>query len=92
MGSVFLAVGAAFFLAELGDKTMLATIALATGEDALGTWLGSTASMVGADGLAIGVGRFLGKRLPERAIGSGAAAAFVIFGVLRVASGISGGP
>ena len=41
--SVIFAVGTAFFLAELGDKTMLATITLATREEAIGTWLGSTA-------------------------------------------------
>jgi putative Ca2+/H+ antiporter (TMEM165/GDT1 family) len=41
-----LAVGVAFFIAELGDKTMLATITLATTEEPVGTWLGSTIGMV----------------------------------------------
>src|SRR5262249_58024486 len=49
----------AFFLAELGDKTMLATITLATTYAPLGVWLGSTLGMVAADGLAIVVGRVL---------------------------------
>ncbi len=66
--SVILAVGTAFFLAELGDKTMLATITLATREEALGTWLGSTAGMIAADAIAIAIGRWLGTRLPEQAI------------------------
>ena len=35
-------VGVAFFLAELGDKTMLATITLATTEGLFGAWVGST--------------------------------------------------
>ena len=61
-------IGTAFFLAELGDKTMLATITLATTEEPIGDWLGSTAGMVAADALAIGVGALLGSRLPERAI------------------------
>ncbi len=43
-GAAILAVGVAFFLAELGDKTMLATITLATREGWLGTWIGSTFS------------------------------------------------
>ena len=73
-----------FFLAELGDKTMLATITLATREGLFGTWLGSTAGMVAADALAIGAGALLGKSLPERAIRYGAAALFVIFGVLLI--------
>ena len=74
-----IAVGTVFFLAELGDKTMLATITLATTEGLVGTWLGSTVGMVAADALAIVVGRQLGARLPERAIKIGAAVAFFVF-------------
>lgn len=73
------AVGTVFFLAELGDKTMLATITLATTEGLVGTWLGSTLGMVAADALAIVVGRQLGARLPERAIRIGASTAFFVF-------------
>jgi putative Ca2+/H+ antiporter (TMEM165/GDT1 family) len=87
-GLAIVAVGAAFFLAELGDKTMLATITLATREGWLGTWIGSTLGMVAADALAIGVGAVLGRRLPERAIKYGAAVLFAIFGVLLVAGGL----
>ncbi|MER7383458.1 TMEM165/GDT1 family protein [Saccharopolyspora hirsuta] len=80
VGSAVLVVTVAFFLAELGDKTMLATVTLATHHDWLGTWIGSTIGMVVADALAIGVGLLLGKHLPERAIRHGAAALFAIFG------------
>ena len=83
-----LTVGTAFFLAELGDKTMLATITLATTEEPIGTWLGSTAGMVAADALAIAVGAILGTRLPERAVRIFAAAAFVVFGAMLVAGGL----
>jgi putative Ca2+/H+ antiporter (TMEM165/GDT1 family) len=79
--NVVLAVGTAFLLAELGDKTMIATVTLAASEDALGTWIGSTIGMVVADALAIVVGRVLGRRLPQRAISRFAAASFVVFGV-----------
>jgi putative Ca2+/H+ antiporter (TMEM165/GDT1 family) len=81
-------VGTAFFLAELGDKTMLATITLATTQEPIGTWLGSTAGMVAADAIAIAIGALLGTRLPERAIKLLAAGAFVVFGVLLVAEGL----
>ncbi len=87
-GSALLAVGLAFFLAELGDKTMLATITLAVREDWLGTWIGSTVGMVAADALAIVVGAVLGKHLPETVIKIGAAAAFAIFGVLLIVEGL----
>ena len=85
-----LTIGTAFFLAELGDKTMLATITLATTGEALPVWLGSTAGMVIADAVAIGVGALLGSRLPERAVKVFAAAAFVLFGVLLMVNGVVG--
>jgi len=81
------AVGVTFFLAELGDKTMLATITLATREGPFGTWAGSTVGMVAADALAIVIGRQLGTRLPERMIRIGAALAFVVFGTLLLIQG-----
>jgi putative Ca2+/H+ antiporter (TMEM165/GDT1 family) len=87
-GMALLAVGTAFFLAELGDKTMLATITLATQEGWFGTWVGSTLGMVAADALAIIVGAVLGRRLPEKAIKYGAAALFAIFGLLLLAGGL----
>jgi len=87
-GSAILAVGGAFFLAELGDKTMLATITLATQHGWFGTWLGSTLGMVAADALAILAGRLLGRHLPEKAIRYGAAALFAIFGIWLLAEAV----
>jgi Ca2+/H+ antiporter, TMEM165/GDT1 family len=80
-GSVILTVGGLFLLSELGDKTMLATITLATEHGLFGVWLGSTVGMVAADAIAIGVGRVAGDRLPERAIRIGAAALFALIGI-----------
>ncbi len=76
----FFVVTSAFILAELGDKTMLATITLAADRDWLGVWIGSTLGMVAADGLAILVGAVAGKHLPERFIQITAAALFLVFG------------
>nr|WP_206038431.1 TMEM165/GDT1 family protein [Rhodococcus sp. HNM0569] len=78
--SAFLAVTSAFFLAELGDKTMLATVTLATDSDPVGVWFGSTVGMVAADALAIVVGAVLGRHLPQRAVELGAAVLFFVFG------------
>jgi Ca2+/H+ antiporter, TMEM165/GDT1 family len=83
-GVVF-TVGTAFLLAELGDKTMLATIALASQNGWLGTWLGATTGMFVAAIVAIVVGRLLGKRLPEHVVRYAAAAMFAIFGVWLIA-------
>ncbi|GAB7070532.1 TMEM165/GDT1 family protein [Mycobacterium hodleri] len=77
----FFVVTSAFLLAELGDKTMLATITLAADNDWVGVWIGSTVGMVVADGLAILVGAVAGKHLPERLIQISAAALFLLFGV-----------
>ena len=83
--SAVLAASVAFFLAELGDKTMLATITLATqypgAGGVTGVWLGSTVGMVVADALAIVLGRALGRHVPEKAIRIGAAVLFFAFGV-----------
>jgi putative Ca2+/H+ antiporter (TMEM165/GDT1 family) len=85
---VIFAVISSFVLAELGDKTMLATITLATHEGLVGTWAGSTLGMVAADGLAILVGQQLGARLPERLIKIGAALLFVLFGAILIYGGV----
>ena len=87
-GSAILAVGGAFVMAELGDKTMLATITLATQHGWVRTWVGSTVGMVAADALAILVGRLLGRHLPEKIIKYGAAALFAIFGIWLIAEAI----
>ena len=86
---VIMAVGTVFFLAELGDKTMLATITLATDNGVVGTWAGSTVGMVAADALAIWVGKALGERLPEKAIKLGASLAFFVFGILMLIDALS---
>lgn len=86
--SAVMAAGVAFFLAELGDKTMLATVTLATTEGLIGTWAGSTVGMVAADALAIVVGARLGRHLPERAVRIGATLSFVVFGLLLIAEGV----
>ncbi|MEU4379936.1 TMEM165/GDT1 family protein [Micromonospora echinofusca] len=87
--SAIVAVSVAFFLAELGDKTMLATITLATQYGWFGTWLGSTIGMVAADALAILVGRMLGRRLPEKTIKYGAAVLFAICGLWLILEAVT---
>lgn len=78
---VVLAVVSSYVLAELGDKTMLATVALASDYNWAGVWLGATLAMVLADGLAIAVGALLHRRLPERLLHAAASVLFLLFGL-----------
>ena len=75
-------VAIAFFIAERGDKTQLATIALATKFPAspIGILLGTTTGMLIADGIGIIVGVVLCRRIPERQIKLVSAFAFMFFG------------
>lgn len=77
-------VAIAFFFAEMGDKTQLATIALAArfpGQP-LGILMGTTTGMLIADGIGIIVGVVMCKRIPERTIKMVSAAVFILFGFL----------
>jgi len=76
-----------FFMAEIGDKTMLSTITLASTHPFLPVWIGSTIGMVISDGLAIIAGKLLGAKLPEKAIKIGASAIFFVFGILSMYEG-----
>ena len=76
-----------FFLSQLGDKTQLATVSLASREESfVGVWLGSTVGMVAADALAVAIGLVAGKRLPQRTVGLVAAVLFAFFGVVTIAT------
>jgi Ca2+/H+ antiporter, TMEM165/GDT1 family len=82
----------AFFLAELGDKTQLATVALAARFD---LWwvvaLGTSAGMVAANLPAVLGGHFFAERVPVRAARYVAAAIFLVEGALTFAGiGLSG--
>ncbi len=87
---MLLAVVSSFILAELGDKTMLATVALASNHNWAGVWIGATAGMVLADGAAIAVGALLHKRLPEHFLHDLASVLFLIFGLWLLFEGALG--
>ncbi|HWR42234.1 TMEM165/GDT1 family protein [Sporomusa sp.] len=80
--SPFWTVAIAFFIAEMGDKTQLATVALAAQFNTIiPVWLGTTTGMMVADGIGIIIGIVLGKRIPERAVKWFAAIIFILFGL-----------
>jgi putative Ca2+/H+ antiporter (TMEM165/GDT1 family) len=78
---VVFAIVSSFVLAELGDKTMLATVTLASDHNWAGVWIGATAGMVLADGVAIAAGALLHKRLPAGFLHSLASVLFLVFGL-----------
>lgn len=79
---VFGATLVTFFLAEMGDKTQLATIALAAhyGAPVL-VVIGTTLGMLIADVPAVFVGERLAKRIPMKLVHSIAAAIFAALGI-----------
>jgi len=79
---IVLTVAATFVVGELGDKTMLATFALAASQGALSTWIGSTAGEIAANLVAVAVGRQVGHRLSARAVRIGSATLFALTGAL----------
>ncbi|WP_062981372.1 TMEM165/GDT1 family protein [Nocardia anaemiae] len=79
----------AFLLAELGDRTMFATAALATDNSWVGVWIGSTLGMVAADALAIAAGILVGKHLPEHVIGICSGLLFLYFGTASLLTATS---
>ena len=88
--SVLFGVTLAFMLAEFGDKTMLATVTLASTQAALPTWIGASAGMTAASGIAVALTSLIGARLPERSVRYAAAAAFLAFGALLLWDGVRG--
>lgn len=82
---VFLTTLIAFFVVEMGDKTQLATIALAARYDALVVVvLGTTLGMMIANVPAVWIGEALTRRVDMKVMRRVAAALFVVLGVLAL--------
>ncbi len=80
---VFFATVFAFFLAEMGDKTQFATIALAAQySDVFSVVLGTTLGMMMANAPAVYLGNRFAQRLPTKIIHIIAAIIFIAIGVL----------
>jgi putative Ca2+/H+ antiporter (TMEM165/GDT1 family) len=84
--SVFFTTLVAFFLVEMGDKTQLATVALAARfEGALaGVVMGTTLGMMVANAPAVWIGERLAQRVNMKVMRWIAAALFVVLGVLAL--------
>ncbi|MFA6357937.1 MAG: TMEM165/GDT1 family protein [Candidatus Omnitrophota bacterium] len=86
-----LTVSIAFFLAEMGDKTQLATISLAVEyQSMINVLMGTTLGMVVADALGIVIGIVMRRHIPGKMIKWIAAVIFILFGlngIYRILSG-----
>ena len=87
---VFLATLVAFFLLEMGDKTQIATVALAAQYASLWAVVaGTTLGMMIANVPAVLLGEVAATKLPMRLVHGIAAALFLLLGVL-VLAGVGG--
>jgi len=78
-------IGVAFFVAELGDKTQLATLSLAVQyHSPVSVLIGATLAMIVADGIGIIIGVVFCRRIPQRKLKWLSAVIFVLFGLVGV--------
>jgi putative Ca2+/H+ antiporter (TMEM165/GDT1 family) len=88
----FLTTVVLFFLAEMGDKTQLATVALAAEfRSVVLVTVGTTLGMLAADGLAVFLGERLATRVQRKWVRWSAAALFFVFGGVALWSSLSSG-
>ena len=90
-GGVVVTAFVAFFLAEMGDKTQFATVALAARFDSLViVVIGTTIGMMLADVPAVWMGEKLAPKIPMKAVRIVAAALFMLVGALTLWSALAG--
>jgi Ca2+/H+ antiporter, TMEM165/GDT1 family len=87
-GSIILSVATAMFIAELCDKTMLATATLAAQGNPVLVWIGATIGIILSGTLGVLLGRVFGARLPERATRIGSAVLFAVFGLVLIVTNL----
>lgn len=82
----FVATLVAFFLVEIGDKTQVATVALAAKFNALVlVTLGTTLGMMLANAPAVFFGDQIARKVPMKLVHGIAAALFVVLGIMTLA-------
>ena len=82
---IFIATFGTIFLAELGDKTQLATLAFASAQRSFwSVFIGSALALVLTSLLATLLGHTLSRWLPRQYVGLGAGLLFILIGALLV--------
>jgi len=71
------------FLAELGDKTQLATLSLAaSGKSRLAVFVGAATALVVTSGIGVLVGEAVSRVVPASWVHRAAGVAFIVMGIL----------
>jgi len=87
----FLTTTVLFFLAEMADKTQLATVALAARyQSIVRVTVGTTLGMLASDGLAVFLGEKLAERVSMRWVRIAAAGIFFVFGAVSIWAAVRG--
>lgn len=88
-GYIWLTIATTFFIAELADKTMLATIAIASRDkNYFAVWLGSTLGLIASNCLAIIAGKALNKYLSGKVVHFTSAAIYILAGIFALRQGL----
>jgi Ca2+/H+ antiporter, TMEM165/GDT1 family len=87
---LFVSTFAVIFLAEIGDKTQLATMSLAATGSRWVVFAAASLALVAAVGVAVLAGELLSRWLPPAWLSRGAGALFIVLGIVFVVSSFGG--
>lgn len=79
--SVVATIGLGILVAEMGDKTQIATATLAARSNPFATWIGSTVGEVASGMIGVLAGSLVGDRIPDVAMRWLSSSLFVVFGL-----------
>lgn len=83
---IFAATFTSIFLAEMGDKTQLATMTLAAGSSRWSVFAGSALALCATSLVAVLVGGELARLVPPHWLKRGAGAVFIVMGLVFLLS------
>ncbi len=84
VSSVIASIALTILIAEMGDKTQIATATLAARSNPVGTWIGATAGEVASGMIGAVAGSMVGDRIPQGVLRWVSSLLFAAFGVLML--------
>jgi putative Ca2+/H+ antiporter (TMEM165/GDT1 family) len=83
--AVVMSIAASIAVAEMGDKTQIATTTLASQSAPVGVWIGATVGAAASGMVGAAAGNLVGGRISTRALQLASAGLFAVFGVAMLA-------